>query len=119
MGFQMKKASFLKRQIYRSLLVELKNNVDIIKKSQAKTDRLLDLFCTYLANYTEIKSVNEIDQYCIENYLKYLSNNHKRLAINLKDIKQSMQLLEESLELKIDQSLVDFSLSNTTLWNKL
>lgn len=119
MGFILKKASFLKKQIYRSLLTDLKNNIDVTTMPQIKADRLIDLFCTYLANYTDVKRVNDIDDHCIEGYLKYLTENHKRLGMNLKEIKISMQLLEEALEMKIDQSLVDFSLSNTSLWNKL
>jgi hypothetical protein len=42
--------------------------------------------------------------------------NHKRLGINLTDIKRSMLLISGVIEVEVDHYLKDFSLSNVTLW---
>lgn len=43
-------------------------------------------------------------------------DNHKRLGINLTDIKRSMQLIGDILDVEVNHYLKDFSLSNVTLW---
>lgn len=84
-----------------------------------KTNKWLQLFCMYLANYTDIKQLDEVQEQDVQAYFDYLTTNHKRLSLSLADIKRSMQLLEESLNIKIYAPLLDFSLSNSALWKNL
>lgn len=87
--------------------------------TNSKSSRWLQLFCMYLANYTDIKHLDEVQEQDVEKYFDYLTSNHKRLSLSLADIKRSMQLLEESLNIKIYAPLLDFSLSNSVLWKNL
>ncbi|MFC0273370.1 swarming motility protein SwrAA [Metabacillus herbersteinensis] len=115
----MKRASFMREQLFQSLSEELRGKLHDSSQSHVKASKWIQLFCMYLANYTSVKKIEEIDEDCILNYFDYLTTNFKRLSLTLTDIKRSMQLLEDALDIKIDQSLLDFSVSNTTLWNKL
>ncbi|AJO20150.1 hypothetical protein CHCC14820_2269 [Bacillus paralicheniformis] len=74
------------------------------------------LFSRYLVNYTSVESVEDINEDCAELYFNYLMDNHKRLGINLTDIKRSMQLIGDILDVEVNHYLKDFSLSNVTLW---
>ncbi|KJD51985.1 Swarming motility protein SwrAA, partial [Bacillus amyloliquefaciens] len=76
----------------------------------------LMLFSRYLVNYTSVESVEDINEDCAELYFNYLMDNHKRLGINLTDIKRSMQLIGDILDVEVNHYLKDFSLSNVTLW---
>ncbi|WP_277753220.1 swarming motility protein SwrAA [Metabacillus mangrovi] len=115
----MKRASVMREQIYRKLMGELKSQLQPSLVSNAKTSKYLHLFCMYLANYTEIKDRGAISEEIIQEYFSYLTSNYKRLSLGLSDIKRSMQLLEETLHIKIDAPLLDFSLSNSSLWGNL
>ncbi|TWJ67874.1 hypothetical protein CHCC5020_0656 [Bacillus licheniformis] len=70
------------------------------------------LFSRYLVNYTSVESVEDINEDCAELYFNYLMDNHKRLGINLTDIKRSMQLIGDILDVEVNHYLKDFSLSN-------
>lgn len=115
----MKRASFMREQIYQSLSEELRGKLQDSSQSHVKACKWIQLFCMYLANYTSVKKIEEIDRGCIQHYFDYLTTNYKRLSLTLTDIKRSMQLLEDTLEIKVDHSLLDFSVSNTTLWNNM
>ncbi|MGD7006870.1 swarming motility protein SwrAA [Metabacillus sp. 84] len=115
----MKRASVMREQIYRKLMKELKGQLQPSLVSNAKISKWLHLFCMYLANYTEVKEMREIEEEIIEEYFKYLTANYKRLSLGLSDIKRSMQLLEDTLHIKIEAPLLDFSLSNSSLWGNL
>ncbi|WP_257962459.1 MULTISPECIES: swarming motility protein SwrAA [Bacillaceae] len=114
-----KRASVMREQTYRHLAEEFKMRLQTSNSSHAKVSKWVQLFCMYLANYTEVKKLQEIDKVCIQEYFHYLTENYKRLSLNLTDIKRSMQLIEEVLDIKVDDSLLDFSLSNLHLWSKL
>lgn len=73
----------------------------------------------YIANYTNLKSIEQINQECIKVFFEYLLQNHKRLSLSLADIKKTIQTLTDILGIEEDSSLTDFSLSNTGLWNNL
>ncbi|QGQ48113.1 swarming motility protein SwrAA [Metabacillus sediminilitoris] len=114
----MKKSSYQKEQVYQRLVVELsaKNSA---AQSHASSSKWIRLFSMYIANYTTIKEVEQIDQECVREYFAYLVKNHKRLSLSLADIKKSVQMLEEILHIEVDSTMSDFSLSNTSLWNNL
>lgn len=109
----------MREQTYRQLTEEFKERLQTASSSHAKVSKWVQLFCMYLANYTDVKRLQEIDQVCVQEYFHYLTENYKRLSLNLTDIKRSMQLIEEVLDIKVDDSLLDFSLSNFHLWSKL
>lgn len=119
-GDQLKKrASVMREQTYRQLTEEFKMRLQTANSSHAKVSKWVQLFCMYLANYTDVKHLQEVNKTCVEDYFHYLTENYRRLSLNLTDIKRSMQLIEEVLEIKVDDSLLDFSLSNLHLWSKL
>ncbi|MBD1381415.1 Swarming motility protein SwrAA [Bacillus sp. IB182487] len=109
----------MREETYRHLLEQFKMYTGPSTYSNAKIQKWLQLFCMYLANYTSVKNIAEVDKDLVEEYFHYLTNNWKRLSLNLTDIKRSMQLIEELLEIKLHPSLLDFSLSNTNLWQNL
>lgn len=114
----MKKSSYLKEQVYQHLLTEFSEKYST-SQTYASSSKWIRLFCMYLANYTAIKEISQIDKACVQEYFNYLINNYKRLSLNLTDIKKSVQMIEEILLIEVDSSLSDFSLSNTSLWNNL
>jgi Swarming motility protein len=114
----LKKSSYQKEQVYLGLLAKLSEKNSALQ-THASTSKWIRLFSRYLANYTTIKEVDQIDKPCVEKYFTYLIDNHKRLSLTLSDIKKSMQMIEELLQMEVDRSLSDFSLSNMTLWNSL
>ncbi|KKI89218.1 hypothetical protein WQ54_27005 [Bacillus sp. SA1-12] len=114
----MKKSSYQKEQVYQGLLSELSEK-HTEAQSYASFNKWIRLFCMYLANYTSIKEIDQIDKACVQEYFSYLINNHKRLSLSLTDIKKSMQMIEDLLQIEVDSSLSDFSLSNMSLWNNL
>lgn len=114
----MKKSSYLKEQVYQRLITELSEK-NSSSQSHASSSKWIRLFCMYLANYTAIKEIKQVDKECVKEYFTYLINNYKRLSLNLSDIKKSVQMIEENLHIEVDSSLSDFSLSNTSLWNNL
>jgi hypothetical protein len=113
-----KKSSYQKEQVYQGLLLKLSEK-NSASQTHASSSKWIRLFCMYLANYTAIKEIDQIDKVCVQEYFTYLIDNHKRLSLNLADIKKSMQMIEEILHIEVDNSLSDFSLSNTSLWNNL
>ncbi|MDR0123707.1 MULTISPECIES: swarming motility protein SwrAA [Bacillus] len=112
----MKRASIVREKKYYELVEELKGRSKDVTFSATKALSLLMLLSRYLVNYTTVESVDEIDEDCAEIYFNYLMDNHKRLGINLTDIKRSMQLLGGILDVDVNHYLKDFSLSNVTLW---
>ncbi|MFJ5964449.1 MULTISPECIES: swarming motility protein SwrAA [unclassified Bacillus (in: firmicutes)] len=112
----MKRASIVREKKYYELVEELKSRTKNVTFSSTKALSLLMLLSRYLVNYTTVESVDEIDEDCAEIYFNYLMDNHKRLGINLTDIKRSMQLLGGILDVDVNHYLKDFSLSNVTLW---
>ncbi|OLP65348.1 hypothetical protein BACPU_18840 [Bacillus pumilus] len=112
----MKRASIVREKKYYELVEELKSRSKDVTFSSTKALSLLMLLSRYLVNYTTVESVDEIDEDCAEIYFNYLMDNHKRLGINLTDIKRSMQLLGGILDVDVNHYLKDFSLSNVTLW---
>ncbi|MGE6630199.1 swarming motility protein SwrAA [Bacillus sp. NPDC077027] len=112
----MKRASIVREKKYYELVDELKGRTKDVTFSATKAISLLMLLSRYLVNYTTVESVDEIDEDCAEIYFNYLMDNHKRLGINLTDIKRSMQLLGGILNVDVNHYLKDFSLSNVTLW---
>ena len=115
-GTQLKRASIVREKKYYELVEELKSRTKDVTFSATKALSLLMLLSRYLVNYTTVESVDEIDEDCAEIYFNYLMDNHKRLGINLTDIKRSMQLLGGILDVDVNHYLKDFSLSNVTLW---
>lgn len=114
----MKKSSYYKEQVYQKILKDLSER-NSANQTHASSNKWIRLFCMYLANYTAIKETDQIDKACVQEYFTYLIDNHKRLAINLADIKKSMQMIEEILHIEVDDEMNDFSLSNTGLWKNL
>jgi len=112
----LKRASIVREKKYYELVEELKSRTKDVTFSATKALSLLMLLSRYLVNYTTVESVDEIDEDCAEIYFNYLMDNHKRLGINLTDIKRSMQLLGGILDVDVNHYLKDFSLSNVTLW---
>lgn len=112
----MKRASIVREKKYYELVEELKSRTKDVTFSATKALSLLMLLSRYLVNYTTVESVDEIDEDCAEIYFNYLMDNHKRLGINLTDIKRSMRLLSGILDVDVNHYLKDFSLSNVTLW---
>ena len=112
----MKRASIVREKKYYEVVEELKSRSKDVTFSATKALSLLMLLSRYLVNYTTVESVDEIDEDCAEIYFNYLMDNHKRLGINLTDIKRSMQLLGGILDVDVNHYLKDFSLSNVTLW---
>lgn len=106
----------MREKKYYELVEELKSRTKDVTFSATKAISLLMLLSRYLVNYTTVASVDEIDEDCAEIYFNYLMDNHKRLGINLTDIKRSMQLLGGILDVDVNHYLKDFSLSNVTLW---
>lgn len=115
-GTQLKRASIVREKKYYELVEELKSRSKDVTFSNTKALSLLMLLSRYLVNYTTVELVDEIDEDCAEIYFNYLMDNHKRLGINLTDIKRSMQLLGGILDVDVNHYLKDFSLSNVTLW---
>jgi site-specific recombinase XerD len=114
----MKKSSYLKEQVYQHLISELSEK-NSAAHSYASSSKWIRLFCMYLANYTVIKEIDQVDKASVQQYFTYLLDNHKRLSLSLTDIKKSMQMIEEILDIEVGNSLNDFSLSNTSLWKNL
>lgn len=114
----MKRSSYQKEQIYQRLITELSKK-NATSYTPASSSKWIRLFCMYLANYSAIKRIDQVDKLCVEQYFTYLMENHKRLFINLTDIKKSLQMIEDLLHIEVDSLLSDFSLSNTSLWNNL
>lgn len=114
----MKKSSFQKEQVYQRLISELSEK-NAAAQTHASSSKWIRLFCMYIANYTAIKEMAQIDKACVRDYFTYLMTNYKRLSLNLTDIKKSVQMIEEILKIEVDSSMSDFSLSNTSLWNNL
>ncbi|ALC82444.1 MULTISPECIES: swarming motility protein SwrAA [Bacillus] len=112
----MKRASLVREKRYKGLVNELTHHTQKVTFSSTKATELLMMFCRYLVNYTSISSVKDITEDCAEYYFDYLMRNHKRLGVNLTDIKRSMQLVGNVLDVEVDHYLNDFSLSNVTLW---
>ncbi len=106
----------MREKKYYELVEEFKSRSKDVTFSATKALSLLMLLSRYLVNYTTVESVDEIDEDCAEIYFNYLMDNHKRLGINLTDIKRSMQLLGGILDVDVNHYLKDFSLSNVTLW---
>lgn len=115
-GYTIEKGKYCEREKYYELVEELKSRTKDVTFSATKALSLLMLLSRYLVNYTTVESVDEIDEDCAEIYFNYLMDNHKRLGINLTDIKRSMQLLGGILDVDVNHYLKDFSLSNVTLW---
>ncbi|MDA1476534.1 swarming motility protein SwrAA [Bacillus sp. CLL-7-23] len=112
----MKRASIVREKKYYELVEQLKVRSQDVTFSATKAVGLLMLFSRYLVNYTSVESVDDIDEECADLYFNYLMDNHKRLGINLTDIKRSMQLIGDILNVEMNHYLKDFSLSNVTLW---
>ncbi|WP_281237548.1 swarming motility protein SwrAA [Bacillus safensis] len=98
----MKRASIVREKKYYELVEELKSRTKDVTFSATKALSLLMLLSRYLVNYTTVESVDEIDEDCAEIYFNYLMDNHKRLGINLTDIKRSMQLLGGILDVDVN-----------------
>ncbi|KUR60562.1 swarming motility protein SwrAA, partial [Bacillus sp. AM 13(2015)] len=101
----MKRASIVREKKYYELVEELKSRSKDVTFSATKALSLLMLLSRYLVNYTTVESVDEIDEDCAEIYFNYLMDNHKRLGINLTDIKRSMQLLGGILDVDVNHYL--------------
>ncbi|MDI3410758.1 swarming motility protein SwrAA [Bacillus sonorensis] len=112
----MEKGKYCEREKYYELVEQLKVRSQDVTFSATKAVGLLMLFSRYLVNYTSVESVDDINEDCAELYFNYLMDNHKRLGINLTDIKRSMQLIGDILDVEVNHYLKDFSLSNVTLW---
>ena len=115
-GTRLKRASIVREKKYYELVEQLKVRSQDVTFSATKAVGLLMLFSRYLVNYTSVESVEDINEDCAELYFNYLMDNHKRLGINLTDIKRSMQLIGDILDVEVNHYLKDFSLSNVTLW---
>ncbi|WP_226671397.1 swarming motility protein SwrAA [Metabacillus litoralis] len=115
----MKKSSYQRELVYQNLTDQLSEKVIVSPHSQASSSKYIRLFCMYLANYSEKKSIQEVDHQVVKDYFSYLTKDHKRLSLTLTDIKKSMQMISETLNIELEQSMNDFSLSNSHLWNKL
>ncbi|MRX72217.1 Swarming motility protein SwrAA [Bacillus lacus] len=115
----MKRSSAIREQRYKELIEQFKVRIPESKLSHAKVSKLMQIFCMYLVNYTEINHLDEIKDSHIQDYFQYVMDSYRRLSLSLTDIKNSMKLIEEALHISIDSSMLDFSLSNTNLWNKL
>ncbi|MDQ0233547.1 swarming motility protein SwrAA [Metabacillus malikii] len=111
----MKKSSYHREKVFEHLLKEISER-NAYGEGVAHTSKWIQLFCRYLANYTTVKEVTDIDSEVVRLYFSYLVQNHKRLQLSLTDIKRSLQMIHDVLQIEIDQ---DFSLSNTRLWNNL
>jgi hypothetical protein len=112
----LKRASLVREKRYKGLVRELTKNTPQVTFSSTKAAELLMMFSRYLVNYTSISNIEEITEECAEYYFDYLMRNHRRLGINLTDIKRSMQLVGNLLNVDVNHYLKDFSLSNVTLW---
>ncbi|QHK00538.1 hypothetical protein C7M17_03706 [Bacillus subtilis] len=106
----------MREKKYYELVEQLKDRTQDVTFSATKALSLLMLFSRYLVNYTNVESVNDINEECTKHYFNYLMKNHKRLGINLTDIKRSMHLISGLLDVDVNHYLKDFSLSNVTLW---
>ncbi|MED0719597.1 swarming motility protein SwrAA [Bacillus safensis] len=102
----MKRASIVREKKYYELVEELKSRTKDVTFSATKALSLLMLLSRYLVNYTTVESVDEIDEDCAEIYFNYLMDNHKRLGINLTDIKRSMQLLGGILDVDVNHRFI-------------
>ncbi|XQY91495.1 swarming motility protein SwrAA [Metabacillus sp. HB246100] len=114
----MKKTSYQRELVYQGLVDEMSSVVSQLN-AQASYSKYIRLFCMYLANYTAKSTIDEIDQSCVKDYFTYLTKSHKRLSITLSDIKKSMQMISDALQIDFDQSINDFSMTNSDLWNNL
>jgi len=114
-----KRSSTIRKENYQNLLHEFKEKDHMYYLSNAKTFKGIQYFCMYLANYTDIKNLNEIDQTSVENFLKYLLNNQKRYDLSLADIKKTLTVIHDVTNVSSSDHLFDFSLSNLSLWANL
>lgn len=87
--------------------------------SNVRTYKGIQNFCVYLANYTSITCIEEIDSGIIEKFLKYLVENQKRLNMNLSDMKKTIVAIQDLTEVSSCDHLFDFSVSNVALWSNL
>lgn len=114
-----KRTSTIRKENYQRLLQEFKEKDSMFYLSNAKTYKGIQYFCMYLANYTNIKDISEIDQASVENFLKHLMNNQKRFDMSLADIKKTLTVIHEVTKVSSSNQIFDFSLSNLSLWAKL
>lgn len=114
----MRNSSLHKEQVYQEIFKELTESSSE-QPFHSSSSKPIRLFSMYIANYTRVKKVEEINEECVKEYFRYLLQNHKRLALTLSDIKKSMKVIVDLLDMEDDQCFSDFSLSNSSLWENL
>ncbi len=114
----MRNSSLQKEQVYQEFLTELMESSSE-HKFHTSPSKPVRLFSMYIANYTSIKKIQQIDQECVKAFFAYLLKNHKRLSLSLSDIKKSIKTIVLILGIEEDECFSDFSLSNTCIWNNL
>lgn len=112
-----KLASQLRKQRYNSLMNEFRQNDDNLRLSNVKIFLGVKQFCLYLANYTDIEHIKEIDYDTIRCFLIYTLKSQKTVMMSLSDIKRTIQAIQELTDNPLWH--LDFSLSNTDLWSNL
>ncbi len=114
----MRNSSFQKEQVYQEIFTQLTESSSA-QPFHSSPSKPIRLFSMYVANYTSIKKVEQIDEDCVKEYFQYLLQNHKRLSLSLSDIKKSMKVIVDLLGMEEEQNFRDFSLSNSSLWENL
>ncbi|WP_243388255.1 swarming motility protein SwrAA [Bacillus kexueae] len=114
-----KRSSTIRKENYEKLLLQFKEMDMAFQLSNVRVYKGVQHFCVYLANYTSITDVDQIDRDCVEQFLKYLVENQKRLHVTLTDIKKTIVFIQEVTKISSGDHLFDFSLSNVSLWSNL
>ena len=114
----MRNSSFQKEQVYQEILTQL-TEISSSQPFHSSPSKPIRLFSMYIANYTQIKKIDQIDEDAVKEYFQYLLQNHKRLSLSLSDIKKSMKVIVDLLGMVESQCFSDFSLSNSSLWENL
>jgi hypothetical protein len=114
-----KKSSIIRKKIFEQLFQEMKERDNSLQLSNVRVYKGVQYFCIYLANYTEIKHIDEICKIVVEDFFQYLLNNQKRNGMSLSDMKKTISAIQEITNVSSCEHLFDFSLSNLSLWSKL
>lgn len=113
-----KRCSTIRKENYEALFMQFKAKDTTYQMSNVRVYKGVQYFCMYLVNYTTITSIEAIDKKCIERFLKYLVENRRRLDVDLKDIKKTVMVIQEMVNIS-SSPVIDFSVSNVALWSNL
>jgi len=112
-----KRISDIKKENYKHLVDEFKKRDVNLQLSNSRNLKGVHLFCLYLANYTSINKFDDINQYTIRDFLKFLLENFERHDFSFTDVKKIIMLILDLTN--IQSNLLDFSISNLELWSNL